>query len=1119
MTTPIAEFSVLEPLGVAWQDQLLCRRVTFSRAVNLARLSLYADSSEGTHGAEVPFQATDVVPGRGGTRAATLWFWCDLEAGERRNYQLRSSRRAPSSPVVTAALVYPTPGQVEKAELVLKSRHLRLRLPGSRDYRKPVPAARVPGPLTGFSRPGQPWFGGSHWESRLNCTAIATEILAGGPLWTEARVHYAFEHGASYAMMVRLYQDRDYAVVDEQIATRIDGRLVLELSRGWAPDRFYVRNTCSALENDGHSTVAPLPPPGDRLREIQVPAIGTYYVPHLTGYAGLFEAGQQDRGLLGIVGLDGAQWESAIHNRLRMARRTDGEVVLEMPAKAGRRRWGLMMTNVAPAIVTGAHQQSPLLALQIRQSQTRLQDVLAMQLTAPATAAPLFFTEALVHRARTRLAAVPEFADHLAAVQSGAVAEPAFGYLMTGQRSYAEAARAEILQGLLGMRDRTLQGGTTDANASTIILSRNLRQWALILDLLRLEPDLMENTQGREIERLFLFFAHKMMAGDSWPFRRVALHQDHPEAQKPLYGFPGEVPPDVPYWSNCLPNFQSDWLTALATIGLLYPTHPQAPDWVAAGVQDLDAQLDAFVFPTGAWVESMNYALFTLNYFTQFFLMLQHAGGRNFFADERLLRWLHWHTRMLTPPDPRIGGLHTQAYVGNAILPDGQAAVFNWLARLIPDRELAGRLIEIWRREGAPAFAHPGPRLVESLLDPDQPAGILPLFGSTLEPGFGALLRHDEGTRFETFLTFKVGVIFSHYEGDELSFHWHARGVPLCSDYGVYQGPSGEWSAHNVVEVPALDSIRRGFLTDHQLDASADYLVGEHPGLIRYYEDFPESFRDPDTPRFAQKYNYLDHEAPLGPKVWRRRALLFVKPHYLVLLDDVDGVTPSRFNLHCVADKVRLRADRLEYAGRFGMDLSVFVAEPASFTIETGRHAPQRGTTDHSQCFARLQPATPNLGQASQQYRTVLYPHTPTESVSFRRLEDGVGVEVDGPAGRDRVWLARETLVCDGPDYSFTGSVAFTRLAPTRELHLLRGRHLRVEDLAIEGEGPIHVECHPDGRLTVRTDGPARRITVTRAGARLKVLETTPGVTVTAQGAGLVADIAPGEQSLRVKSQ
>lgn len=1086
----LTTFTLTEPLGVEWRAQLLCQRVTLDGPLHLKTAHLLAD------GVEVPFQATEVE-----ANAATLWFWCDLPAHAARRYELVQGAAAPPAPY--------RPGKVREETLTLANPLLRLNLTGSHRYRAPREAAEVPGPIQGYARPGQAWLGGSRWETRLRCTGIVTEITESGLLWTEARITYTFEHGASYAMTVRLYTDRDYAVIDERMALRFAGRLLLDLSTGWKPDHFYVRSNGSTLSADGHSHSEPIPTaPNERLREIQMPAIGTYYVSNITGYLGLFMKKRPECCVLAVVGLDGDQWESAIHNRMRIATRAKGEVVMEMPVKAGRRRWALALTESEAALVTAANAQSSLLALRIRQSDIPLREVLAMQLSAPNGARTLLFTDAIVQRARTRLLQLPAFRASLDAVLGDASSDPAYAYLMTGERHYAEQTRGQIRAGLRDMLGRLLLGGVTDGSATTIALSRSLRAWIGMLDLIRHEPDILDNDEGREIERLFLFFAHLLMSERIWPHRRTALHHDHPESQKPLYSYPGDVLPDKPYWINCLPNFQSDWLIALASIGLAYPAHPQSGAWVEECLRDQDAQLDAFVFPTGGWVESMNYALYTLNYYAQFFLMLKEAGLRDYFADARMLRWLDWHTRMLTPPDPRIGGLQTQAYVGNAILPDGQSATFNWYAQHIPDRELAGRLVEIWRRAGSPPFAHPGPRFFEALLDPDQPTSPLPQTGSTLEPGFGAILRAEEGTPEETFLTFKVGAIFSHYEGDELSFHWHARGVPLCSEYGVYQPASAGWDAHNLVEVPALDYIRRGYLADAQLDESADYLVGDLPGLVRYYEDFPEDFADRASLQLGKKYNYLDHEAPLGPKIWLRRAMLFIKPHYLVLLDDVDGVTPARFNLHCVADRVAEIPGGLNFTGRFGMDLTAFVLQPASYTITTGQHAPVKGEVDHSQLFARIIP------KGANHFRTVLYPHRAEETVRCRALEDGVGTLVTGPCGLDRVWLTRETVQLAGEGYAFTGSVGWVRAGAG--LHLLHGRLLAAEGLTIAGDGPAHLEYHADGSLHLRTDGPARRLTITDAATPRRVSEHTPGITVHRDGAQVVLDVAPGVQTARL---
>ncbi len=1106
---PLATCTLSEPLRAVWPDQLLRWRVEFAAPVDLDRAAL-VDAD----GKRLAFQTADVVPARGGrVRAATLWFWRDVSAGETLELRLvLAKRRRKPKPTLRCT-------RTRKA-VTLANEQIRIKLPASQRFGKPRPAMEVPGPILGFGRPGQPWIGGSRWEAALACRRIETQIRAHGPLWSEAEVRFCFEHGAAYAVRLCLYAGHDFVVLDERPGLRVDARLLLSLYKGLAPDRFYTHGPGPNLDKEGHSKVAPIDYGcAERVREVQMPAIGAYYVPHLVGHIGVFNARARRKGLVGIVGLDGEVWESAIHNRMRLATRTDPDLVLELPAKAGRRRWMLTVTDVAPAVTTGAGEQSALLARKIHHGETRLRDVLAMDLdpAGRAGAEPIFFTDKRVAHARKRLTRVPAFRERLRANDKGELTDPAFAYLLTGKRAFAEQTRDRMRQGMRMVLDWILHGGGV-AETGCLRLARPTRGWTAMLDLIRREPGILDNDTGVEIGRLLLFFAQKMAAGGMWPQDRVALHYDHPESQKPLYSYPGDRLPDRLYWSNCLPNFQSDWLIALASIGLCFPGHPDARAWVDRCVEDLDAQLDNFVFETGAWIESQVYALATLSYFLPFFIMLKRQGIRDYWADERVLRWLAWHTRMLTPPDPRIGGRRTQAPIGNAILPDGQSAVFNWAAQFVPDRTLANDLATIWHLAGEPVSAgnmgwgggHT--RVHDALFDPDLKSKRLPARHSRIEPGFGAVLRHDEGRDEETFLTFKNGLVFSHYEGDELSFHWHARGVPLCSDYGVYQAPSAQWNAHNVVEVPRSDHITRGFLSDHELDGSADYLVGDHPKLIRFMEDHPEGLQpipsDPKAPRFRNKYNYLDHEAPLGPKIWSRRTLLFVKPHYLVLLDDVDGETPTRFNLHCVADRVRVAGRRIDFSGRFGVNLSAFVIAPDAFSTETGRHAPERGDVDHSQRFVRI------LSQSANHYHTVLYPWREGETVSCEPLADRIGVAVTSPSGRDRVWLARTPETCEGPDYAFVGRAGFVRETGTRiALHLLRGRHLAAAGLTIEGSGPVHVEPKSRNRLLVRTNGPARRVRIADDTTDRKVADRSDGVRIRQQGAAVVLDVAPGAQS------
>ena len=77
-----------------------------------------------------------------------------------------------------------------------------------------------------------------------------------------------------------------------------------------------------------------------------------------------------------------------------------------------------------------------------------------------------------------------------AATEEFVTDDPAFGYLMTGRREFAEKARDNMAAGLRRFLNILLAGGgIADCSLSCISLSRPLRAWAGTLDLIRREVD------------------------------------------------------------------------------------------------------------------------------------------------------------------------------------------------------------------------------------------------------------------------------------------------------------------------------------------------------------------------------------------------------------------------------------------------------------------------------------------------------------------------------------------------------------------------------------------------------------------------------------------------------
>ncbi len=130
----------------------------------------------------------------------------------------------------------------------------------------------------------------------------------------------------------------------------------------------------------------------------------------------------------------------------------------------------------------------------------------------------------------------------------------------------------------------------------------------------------------------------------------------------------------------------------------MIPEHPDAAAWRTFAQDDIDRQLDAYCGKSGAWVESINYALYTFSYFIITFRTLKHRCGIDYFADERMRRYAGWLTRFLGPLDKRWDQ-YTYPGVGNARCPTGGGEyLLAYAGELAEDDPLRADLIAAYQR-------------------------------------------------------------------------------------------------------------------------------------------------------------------------------------------------------------------------------------------------------------------------------------------------------------------------------------------------------------------------------------------------------------------------------------
>ncbi len=952
--------------------------------------------------------------------------------------------------------------------------------------------------------PRTPWLGFAGWRftSALHCdTAYETatvECTAAGALFTAYRVVYSFAERRRYVVELRCYKLEPYVEVAEHFSLGLHGQLDWRLNPDGVFDTIVSRES---FEGETQPEVQPLVQQRvrDVLCRLQMPVLSEYFIPNNRGWFALCRRDDPQQPMLGVLGLHGQRWREPVANMPEL-RGDQGQVHWQSSLVSGSRHWLLYVgptetrwTPDRPLVFHRLHAQFNACRLDQHLDLTgehRYDRISADRSFFPAGDYHAHARQCLeTYPALRRVLEQPD--DWL--TTNGAMHLASFRYLLD-----PSAAQAAVLYERLVERFdrwvRQFQGcrtGQADYMKNVIGFSRYLRGMLLAFEMLQRDGALTE-AQTRRLNDYFVFAARRITDQGRWPHQRTTLHPDHPESVRDFYTYGGEHKPDRLYWTNSLPNFQSDPLAALMHLAAVFPAHPDADAWLRLALDDLEDQLDAYCGQSGAWEESINYALYTFSYFVITFRALKAHRGIDYFQDSRMRRFAQWLVRFLGPRDKRWD-LVTWPGVGNAVLPTGGGEYLLCYASQLDDRDpLRTQLLAAWQQLEANSIPSEHYPVVMAALAPlPRPApALLDRRASECMDEVGVALRHRHLQADESYLFQKIGFAKDHYENDETSFNWYAKGVPLCMDYGTYTGEVAVGGAHNLVQIPEEDSLRRGYLKNHLFTELLDYTHCQCPVTLKLLWDRVRTFeeienKDGKVHRDLTPYFYIGDRNPVGPKVWKVRLLLFVKPDYLVLFDRVYGEVPHRYNLHVTGSDLRRAGPTLTARGRFELDLLAFVQHPSQFDCETGElrpgtHRRQAGDAEHRQEYFRLYNRQDGI------YRTVLFAQERDRAVDIAPL-GAHGVRITTAQYTDCVFLHDEAIEARTPDASFTGRVGWIRRQQDGAVQACvpEGELISAFGVRIAGRGPWSWNLRGDRQVQIHA-GPPRPVEIQR--------DTTPPV-------------------------
>jgi hypothetical protein len=909
-------------------------------------------------------------------------------------------------------------------------------------------------------------FAGFPMQSQIRCDhPLLRSLLAlvcDGPLFADYRLVYDYGENRAYTLRFRCYKEDPYIEVEERFSLRMRAGLVWTINPEKNLTHIISRDS---FEGDSQPTVEPLGAehPRDLLCRLQMPVQTEYFIPNNRGWFAFCDERDESRGMIGILGLYGAKWEEPVANMPELLDK-GGTVEWNASLESGVRHWllyagpvekGYSKEEIAPIgqirPISPADPRFIFHRLHAEFNALRLDEHLDLTgdaaLDASCAALPGVFAAGDFHAAaRNRLGQYPCLQGVLDdpddwLKQSGAMHLASYRYLL---EPTPENARS--LYGFLIERFerwvRQFQGyraNQPDYMKNVIGFSRYLRGMLLAYEQLRRDAALSEE-EFRKLGAYFAFAARRILDEGRWPHSRTWKHPDHPESSRDFYTYGGEHKPDRLIWTNSLPNFQSDPLCALAHLSAVFKDHPDAAFWRRFGLDEIDRQLDAYCGKSGAWQESINYALYTLSYFVITFKVVKERWGIDYFNDERVRRFVSWLCRFVGPVDKRFG-VHTMPGIGNAVLPQtGADTMLCFAAELAEDDPLRASCLALWKM--GETYARPGEHY------PVVMAAMAP-FGISLHPSsfilhplqsecmdeVGVALRDRQGEPDESYLFQKIGFAKDHYEADETAFNWYAKGTPLCMDYGTYTGDVGVGGAHNLVEIPDEDPLRRGYLGDHLFTPALDYTRCEVPVTLKLLWGKVRSFaevenKDGKIDRTKTPYFYIGDKNPVGPKVWKVRQLLFVKPDYTVIFDRVYGQVPHRYNLHFTGTDIRREDSKITAEGRFDLDLLAYVQHPAQFEMETGELIPnvhsagggEEARAKHAQHYFRLYNHTDGI------YRTLLFARERGREIRIESF-GASGMKVVTPEYTDHVWLHNDMVDESIDGVRFVGRAGWIRRA------------------------------------------------------------------------------------------
>jgi len=1055
----------------------------------------------------IPCQASHVYRHEDGSvRQARISLVADLLSRRVRRFTLRwgedrTARKAP-----------PTDLFMRRAadKLAAETSLVGVQVPAGRQrYDPPAAPEDVPAPLLAIKMNSGKWIGAGRLGGGQKITARTTTVVEEGPVTVLFEVTYDFEKGGHSVMGIRVTAGQNVVLISEEFDTdhssTTDYRLskrdntwklphfafdfgpglnpqLVQTSGGRGPDPKWNRK---AYSNRGSFEVGDNP---------SAPLAHLFpwrkWWPGLVSWMGLWPHEGASEDFVGLFACQAGTWMRPYENAPSLYTPAPNSAVLRAPLGWGRRKWG---------IVTGLKQEmipqpswpptnsmagpSPMVHVRNKYDLAPLDKVKDMVLEwndehppegalakGPVAYPHLFFPPRKWPSVQKRFKRSPQLMQ-----KTERYCDASVRFMATGE---SEAARQFIFGHLNDYHEWGLMRWVSERieafiSGPGLIGSQQLDPTHVPAYLpffydLAMASDLLTPEQRQYLRAGMAFLAYMQADPSYWPPRQLGYAMGNP-------------------------NFRNMQFVFVGLLGCALSAHPESKRWADWAAKELEQDILVNSAPGGAWIESDGYQLVSIQADVCLAIALRHAGyEKEFFRMPRLKETLYFLTQRITPKDPRFGRSEL-APIGRTMKIEGMG-LLAWAAYGYQgiDDEFSAHLMWAWKQCGEELGLRTfgmseNTYMALPCTDPGLPARPLPR-KSAHYPGFGCILWNDSSSPDATYWVGPNGY-FVPYDDPAMSFVLHAKGAPLCTDWGytayVPRGkvfPFMSWM-HSKIGIDNTFTCGNisSAVRDYSFFEAADYYWGNH--VIREVADWP--WKPEDTVGWT--VNEPKNRRTIKP-VTIRRAVVFVKdadplgPNYFLVRDEARGNQKMSWNLWSLSKEItKLKAHLWRATGQYGVDMDLFFIAPEDPDFARDQWTCSWAGYDDTQLCMRL--------RSKREFGVfwVLYPRRPEEpEATFSALPGGAGVKVELPDRTDYVFLSYEPTAFEGGGVVFNGKAGVARewKDGRLDLTLSAAGRLAAGDLALEGTGAVSVRrAGNEIRGRMQKAGTETKITV--AGANL----------------------------------